>query len=73
MKEAAYAEIKKRILSGKFAQGRLLSERQLAVQLEKSQTPVRAALEKLQMEGLVAIAPQQGIVVCEISVHDLNA
>jgi DNA-binding GntR family transcriptional regulator len=32
MKEAAHAEIKKRILSGEFAQGRFLSERQLAVQ-----------------------------------------
>ena len=71
MKEAAYAEIKKRILSNEFAQGRLLSERQLAVQLEMSQTPVRAALEKLQIEGLVTISPQQGIVVCEISVHDI--
>jgi DNA-binding GntR family transcriptional regulator len=71
MKEAAYAAIKKRILSGEFAQGRFLSERRLAVQLEMSQTPVRAALEKLQIEGLVTIAPQQGIVVCEASVPDL--
>jgi DNA-binding GntR family transcriptional regulator len=71
MKEAAYAEIKKRILSGEFDQGRFLSERQLAVQLAMSQTPARAALEKLQIEGLVTISPQQGIVVCEISVHDL--
>lgn len=71
MKEAAYAEIKKRVLSGEFAQGRFLSERQLAAQLEMSQTPVRAALEKLQIEGLVSISPQQGIVVREISVHDI--
>jgi len=71
MKDAAYTEIKKRILSGEFAQGWFLSERQLAVQLEMSQTPIRAALEKLQIEGLVTISPQQGIVVCEISVHDL--
>jgi DNA-binding GntR family transcriptional regulator len=71
MKEAAYAEIKKRILANEFAQGRLLSERQLAVRLEMSQTPVRAALEKLQIEGLVALSPQPGIVVCEISVHDI--
>jgi DNA-binding GntR family transcriptional regulator len=71
MKEAAYAEIKKRILSGEFAQGRFLSERKFAAQLEMSQTPVRAALEKLQIEGLVTISPQQGTVVCEISVHDI--
>jgi DNA-binding GntR family transcriptional regulator len=71
MKQAAYLEIKKRILSGEFEQGRFLSERQLALRLEMSQTPVRAALEKLQIEGLVAISPQQGVVVCELSVHDI--
>lgn len=71
MKEAAYAEIKERILSGEFEAGRFLSERQLALRLKMSQTPVRAALEKLQMEGLVAISPQQGVVVCELSIHDI--
>src|SRR5262245_29261848 len=58
MKEAAYAELKMRIRSGDFTQGWCVSERQLAVQLEMSQTPVRAAREKLQIEGLVTIAPQ---------------
>jgi DNA-binding GntR family transcriptional regulator len=71
MKEAAYAEIKKKILSGSFEVGRFLSERQLAAALEMSQTPVRAALEKLQIEGLVAVSPQQGIVVRDLSVHDI--
>lgn len=71
MKEAAYTEIKKRILSGDFEPGRFLSERQLAAVLAMSQTPVRAALEKLQIEGLVAVSPQQGIVVRDLSVHDI--
>jgi DNA-binding GntR family transcriptional regulator len=71
MKETAYVEIKKRILSGDLEQNRFLSERQLAAWLEMSQTPVRAALEKLQIQGLVTISPQQGIVVCEQSVADI--
>jgi DNA-binding GntR family transcriptional regulator len=71
MKEVAYTAIKKRILTGDFDRGRFLSERQLALGLEMSQTPVRAALEKLQLEGLVVISPQQGIVVCDLSVHDI--
>jgi DNA-binding GntR family transcriptional regulator len=71
MKEAAYAAIKKRILAGDFEPGRFLSERQLAAALEMSQTPVRAALEKLQIEGLVAVSPQQGVVVRDLSVHDI--
>ena len=71
MKEAAYAEIKKKILSGSFEVGRFLSERQLAAALDMSQTPVLAALEKLQIEGLVAVSPQQGIVVRDLSVHDI--
>ena len=43
----------------------------LAAWLEMSQTPVRAALEKLQLEGLVAVSPQQGVVVRDLSVHDI--
>src|SRR5213080_3141617 len=67
LKERAYAEIKQRILSGAFAPGTFLSERQLALQLQMSKTPIRAATERLEQEGFLTISPQQGIVV-----HDLS-
>jgi len=37
-----------------------------------SKTPIRQALERLQMDGLVQIAPQQGILVREVSLHEIN-
>jgi DNA-binding GntR family transcriptional regulator len=71
LKEHAYAEIKRHILSGAFAAGTFLSERQVALRLGMSKTPVRAALERLQQEDLVTISPQQGIIVRDLSVHEI--
>jgi DNA-binding GntR family transcriptional regulator len=71
LKERAYTEIKQRILSGDLGPGSFLSERQMALQLGMSKTPVRAALERLEQEGMVAISPQQGILVRDLSVHEI--
>jgi DNA-binding GntR family transcriptional regulator len=48
-----------------------LSERQMAGELAMSKTPIRAAVERLEAEGFLAISPQQGIVVRDVSVHEL--
>jgi DNA-binding GntR family transcriptional regulator len=71
LKERAYAEIKQHILSNGFAGARFLAERQLASRLGMSKTPVRAALERLELEGFVTISPQQGIIIRDLSVHDI--
>src|SRR5262249_17630550 len=34
-------------------------------------TPVKAALERLESEGFITVSPQQGIVVRELSVHEI--
>jgi len=71
LKERAYAELKQLIQNVTFEPGSFLSERQLAGQLGMSKTPVKAALERLEMEGFIAVSPQQGIVVRELSVHEV--
>jgi DNA-binding GntR family transcriptional regulator len=71
LKERAYAEIKQRILSSSLTGGAFLAERQLASQLGMSKTPIRAALERLELEGFVTISPQQGIIIRDLSVHDI--
>src|SRR5919201_402849 len=63
MKARAYAEIKKFLQRGDLAPGSFVAERQLAAGLGMSKTPVRAALERLEAEGFVAISPQQGIII----------
>ena len=72
LKEQAYAALKERILTGAFPSGELLSERQLVAELGgMSKTPIRAALERLEADGLVRISPQQGILVREISIREI--
>jgi DNA-binding GntR family transcriptional regulator len=67
MKNRAYSDLKRLILDETFAAGSLLSERQLAARLQMSKTPIKSALERLEAEGFIGVAPQHGI-----RVHDLN-
>jgi DNA-binding GntR family transcriptional regulator len=71
LKERAYGAIKKWIQDSTFAAGDFLSERRLANLLGMSKTPVKAALERLEQEGFVAVSPQQGIVVRQLSVQEI--
>ena len=71
LQDRAYAEIKALIQNGRFPAGSFLSERQLAAQLRMSKTPIKNALVRLEMEGFVAVSPQQGIVVREFSVREV--
>jgi DNA-binding GntR family transcriptional regulator len=71
LKEQAYAAIRQRILTGACGPGTFLSERQLATQLGMSKTPIRAALERLAQEGFVTVSPQQGIIVRDLSIHEI--
>lgn len=71
LKQQAYSTLKTLILSGELASGSVQSVRQLSARLEMSKTPVHAAIERLEVEGLVMLAPQQGVVVRELSVQDI--
>jgi DNA-binding GntR family transcriptional regulator len=71
LQDRAYDEIKNRIQGGDFPAGSFLSERQLAGELGMSKTPIRAALVRLDIEGFVAVSPQQGIVVREPSLQEI--
>lgn len=71
LKQLAYSKLKQLIISGEFAGGSVQSVRQLAAQLQMSKTPVQAAIERLESDGLVTLAPQQGVVVRELSVQDI--
>lgn len=71
-KSRAYDEIKRMILSGELAAGAFLAERPLAVRLGMSTTPVRSALQRLEVEGLLSISPQQGAVVRDFSFREIT-
>src|SRR5262249_166817 len=71
LKDRAYERIKQRLLNDEYPPGSFLSERQLAGNLGMSKTPVKAALERLESEGFITVSPQQGIVVRQLSVHEI--
>lgn len=71
LKTRAYDELRSRIVNNDFPPGSFLAERQLAEGLGMSKTPVKAALERLQLEGFINISPQQGIVVRDLTVHEI--
>lgn len=64
-KDQAYEELRSRLFSNDYSPGTKLSERKLAAELGMSKTPIKAALERLEVEGYITISPQSGIVVRE--------
>ncbi|MCW5634342.1 MAG: GntR family transcriptional regulator [Rubrivivax sp.] len=61
--ELAYLRIREAIVNGELKLGEQVSEAQLAAGMAVSKTPVREALLRLKVEGLVEISPQRGTFV----------
>lgn len=72
LKGEAYRQLKQLILLGELPGGEFLSERQLAERLGMSKTPVKFALERLELEGLVRVSPQRGIIIREPTVEEIT-
>jgi len=71
-KEAAYQDLKRRIMSGEFLPGTQLSLLELAEGYGMSRTPVRDALNALAQEGLIEVIPRRGYFVSRITVRDVQ-
>lgn len=69
--DRAYESLRSSLQSGAYPPGTFLSERQLALRLGMSKTPLKSALVRLEAEGFLRISPQQGIVVREPSVQEV--
>lgn len=69
LKEKAYQELKRMILSGELDQGANVTEQSLVNVLAMSRTPIRAALEKLEAEGLVQYTPNKGVTIVDLSLR----
>jgi len=70
--DRAYESLRSSLQSGAYPPGTFLSERQLALRLGMSKTPLKSALVRLEAEGFLRISPQQGIVVREPSVQEVG-
>jgi DNA-binding GntR family transcriptional regulator len=70
--DTVLAHLREAIVSGRYALGSHLSERQLAEDLGVSKTPVRESLMMLRAEGLVTILPQRGVFVFTLSAREVR-
>lgn len=70
LESRAYQEIRRRIISAEYLPGMLLSENDLAEQLQMSRTPIRAAISLLVTEGYVESFRGRGVLVKDISFRE---
>ncbi|MGI6129791.1 MAG: GntR family transcriptional regulator [bacterium] len=72
LRDQLFQEIRKDILTNKYAPGEELQIDKLAALFEVSTTPVREALVRLEAEGLVKLIPNRGVRVTPISLTDIK-
>ena len=70
--ERIYSLMKERILSGQLPSGSRLVELSLASELGVSRTPIREALKRLRVEGLITVDPVRGMIVRMIDPHEVE-
>ncbi|WP_168735144.1 GntR family transcriptional regulator [Pseudothauera rhizosphaerae] len=67
-----YTTIRKRITLGEYPPGMQLKEEHLAAELGVSRSPVRAALRRLESDGLICVEAHRGAFVAEWTDRDVD-
>ncbi|NJD01784.1 MAG: GntR family transcriptional regulator [Ruminiclostridium sp.] len=71
LREVIFNTLREAIIVGELKPGERLMEVQLAEKMGVSRTPVREAIRKLELEGLVDMLPRKGAHVADLSVKDI--
>lgn len=72
LRDVVFNTLRQEILTGKMKPGERLMEIHLANKLGVSRTPIREAIRKLELEGLVIMIPRKGAEVAQISWKSLK-
>lgn len=72
LRDVVFNTLRQAILRGELKPGERLMEIQLAKKLGVSRTPIREAIRKLELEGLVLMIPRKGAEVAEITEKNLR-
>jgi DNA-binding GntR family transcriptional regulator len=71
LRELVFEALREAIVKGMLRPGERMMEIQLAEEMGVSRTPVREAIRKLELEGLVAMVPRKGAYVASLSMKDI--
>lgn len=71
LRDVVFNTLRQAILRGELKPGERLMEIQLANKLGVSRTPIREAIRKLELEGLVLMVPRKGAEVADITEKSL--
>ena len=72
LRDVVFNTLRQAILKGELAPGERLMEIQLANKLGVSRTPIREAIRKLELEGLVLMIPRKGAEVAQITEKNMQ-
>ena len=72
LRDVVYNTLRQAILRGELKPGERLMEIQLANKLGVSRTPIREAMRKLELDGLVIMTPRKGAEVADITEKSLR-
>jgi DNA-binding GntR family transcriptional regulator len=70
--DRVYAHVKEAVLDRRYEGGMLLTEGELADAVGVSRTPVREALLRLEVEGLIKLYPKKGALVLPVSAQEIT-
>ncbi|WP_300526466.1 GntR family transcriptional regulator [Aminiphilus sp.] len=71
IRDMIYDRLREAVFNGELKPGDRLVESELGDRMSVSRTPVREALRKLEMEGIVEYLPRKGVVVKGFSREDI--
>lgn len=72
LRDVVFNTLREAILKGELTPGERLMEKQLAEKMGVSRTPIREAIRKLELEGLVIMVPRKGAEVAKITEKDIK-
>ena len=72
LRDVVFHTLRRAILTGQLKPGERLMEVHLANKLGVSRTPIREAIRKLELEGLVTMIPRRGAEVAQITEKSLK-
>ena len=72
LREVVFNSIRGAIISGVLKPGERLMEVQLAEKMGVSRTPIREAIRKLELEGLVVMIARKGAYVADLSIKNIT-